>query len=181
MTTSSPITTLALIKPSPWIPFPTGTMNSISSPPIPMNSHFRMRSSSTTALISLITGGTKSISSSISSTSRRAIPGFGVIDGTHELDMDDLELDLGLGFGSVETHYGNFGFVVETIGGSDVEVDVGGDDDDFPVERRVSGLASNEVASTVGGVEVKLEPTGKVLGWLVLSQIQRTMTMGPSL
>ncbi|GKV40889.1 hypothetical protein SLEP1_g48485 [Rubroshorea leprosula] len=65
-------------------------------------------------------------------------PGFGVIDGTHELDMDGLELDLGLGFGSIETHYGNSGFVVETIGGSDVEVDVGGDDDDFPVERRVS-------------------------------------------
>ncbi|GKV36068.1 hypothetical protein SLEP1_g44243 [Rubroshorea leprosula] len=76
--------------------------------------------------------------------------------------MDDLELDLGLGFGSVETHYGNFVFVVETIGGSDVEVDVGGDDDDFPVERkverRVSSLASSGATSTVGGVEVKLEP-----------------------
>ncbi|GKU95087.1 hypothetical protein SLEP1_g8490 [Rubroshorea leprosula] len=87
--------------------------------------------------------------------------GFGVIDGTHELDVDDLELDLGLGFGSVETHYGNSGFVVETIGGSDVGGD-DDDDDDFlverSVERRVSPLASSGAASAVGGVEVELEP-----------------------
>ncbi|GKV53896.1 hypothetical protein SLEP1_g60409, partial [Rubroshorea leprosula] len=78
-----------------------------------------MRSSSTTALISLMTGGTKSISSSISRPSASSNP-------------------------------------------SDVEVDVGGDYDDFPmerrVERRVSGLASSGAASTIGGVEVKLEP-----------------------
>ncbi|GKV17218.1 hypothetical protein SLEP1_g27752 [Rubroshorea leprosula] len=74
-----------------------------------------MRPSSTTALISLMTGGTKSISSSISRPSVSSNP-------------------------------------------SDVEVDVGGDDNDFPVERRVSGLASSGAASIVGGVEVKLEP-----------------------
>ncbi|GKV25161.1 hypothetical protein SLEP1_g34639 [Rubroshorea leprosula] len=80
--------------------------------------------------------------------------GFGVIDGTLELDMDDLELDLGLGFSSVEIQEdGNSGFVFDTIGGSVVEIDVGGDDDDFFEERRVSALETSGAASTVSVVE----------------------------
>ncbi|KAE8659930.1 E3 ubiquitin-protein ligase RING1-like [Hibiscus syriacus] len=64
--------------------------------------------------------------------------GFGVIEGNHELD-------LGLGFDSMDTNE------------SDVEIDTGGgeyDDGHFFVERRVAGLSASEVASNFSGVEM---------------------------
>ncbi|XWS37229.1 hypothetical protein CRYUN_Cryun19dG0025500 [Craigia yunnanensis] len=64
--------------------------------------------------------------------------GFGVIEGNHELD-----LGLALGFDSMDTRE------------SDVEIDICGEDedDDFFVERRVSGLSASEAASNFSGVE----------------------------
>ncbi|XVE56744.1 hypothetical protein DITRI_Ditri04bG0035500 [Diplodiscus trichospermus] len=65
--------------------------------------------------------------------------GFGVIEESHELDSG-----LALGFDSMDTHE------------SDVEIDIGGGDDiddDFFVERRVSGLSASEAASSFSGVE----------------------------
>ncbi|XVF49877.1 hypothetical protein PTKIN_Ptkin04bG0051400 [Pterospermum kingtungense] len=66
--------------------------------------------------------------------------GFGVIEGSHEVD-----LGLTLGFDSMDTH------------GSDIEIDIGGgydDEDDFFVERRVSGLSASEAAASgFSGVE----------------------------
>ncbi|WRX17247.1 zinc finger protein [Theobroma cacao] len=61
--------------------------------------------------------------------------GFGVIEGSHELD-----LGLVLGFDSMDTND------IDVSGGYD-------DDDDFFVERRVSGLSSCEAASSFSGVE----------------------------
>lgn len=88
--------------------------------------------------------------------------GFGVIDGTHELGMDDLDLDLdlGLGFGPLETHVENSGFVVESNGGSDLEIDFGGDDDGFFVERRVSSAMASSRAASVVTYRESLRPDG---------------------
>ncbi|XWS60389.1 hypothetical protein CRYUN_Cryun07bG0032300 [Craigia yunnanensis] len=65
--------------------------------------------------------------------------GFGVIERNHELD-----LGLALGIDSMDNH------------DSDIEIDIGGGydgEDDFFVERRVSGLSASEAASNFTGVE----------------------------
>ncbi|GAV56510.1 zf-RING_2 domain-containing protein [Cephalotus follicularis] len=64
-----------------------------------------------------------------------------------DMGIDNLELDLGSGFGLDTNGNHNCGFVVENIGDSDID----GDGDDFFVGRRVSGLESGDVGSTVSG------------------------------
>ncbi|KAJ8772182.1 hypothetical protein K2173_027359 [Erythroxylum novogranatense] len=78
--------------------------------------------------------------------------GFGVIENSCESGMDDLGLDMGLGFG-LDSH-SNCGFQnIEHLNNNDdddyglnVVID---DDDDFFVERRVSGVKSREAESAV--------------------------------
>ncbi|XP_020537506.1 uncharacterized protein LOC105640682 isoform X2 [Jatropha curcas] len=81
---------------------------------------------------------------------------FGVIEENCELCMDDLQLDLGLGF-ALDCHE-NGGF--QNIGNDhshgntnnndySTNIVIDDDDDDFFVERRLSGIQSCEAESTV--------------------------------
>lgn len=80
---------------------------------------------------------------------------FGVIEENCELGMDNLELELGLGFGLDGHENGGFQNIGHNHSHSDNNNDysrniiIDDDDDDFFVERRLSGIQSCEAESTV--------------------------------